>query len=290
MAMNNPEPVILITGCSSGIGYHCAHALQQRGWRVFAGARGTGDVARLRDEGLEALQLDVDDEASIDRAFGEILDATEDRLDAVFNNAGYGQPGAVEDLPRQALRAQFETNLFGVQAVARRALPVFRRQGHGRLVMHSSLLGFVALPYRGAYNASKFALEGLTDTLRQELTGTAIHTSLIQTGPIDSQFRANAEAMFHRWIGRNASAHRDTYNAFAKRLAGNGDTPFCLGPEAVERALVRALTARRPKARYHVTFPSHVFKVARWLLPTRLLDWFLMTATASERRPPRRCE
>jgi len=275
---------ILITGCSSGIGAHCAHALKQRGWRVFASARGAGDVARLRQQGLEAVQLDVDDEASIDKAFGEVLDATGGRLDAVFNNAGYGQPGAVEDLPRDALRAQFETNVFGLQAVTRRALPIMRQQGFGRIIMHSSLLGFVAMPYRGAYNATKFALEGLTDTLRQELSGTGIQVSLIQTGPVDSRFRENAEAMFHRWIARDASAHVETYKALAHRLAGNGDTPFCLGPEAVEKKLVRALEARRPKARYHVTLPSHAFKIARWFLPAKSLDRLLMAATASERR------
>jgi NAD(P)-dependent dehydrogenase (short-subunit alcohol dehydrogenase family) len=282
--MSDSAPVILITGCSTGIGAHCAQALQGRGWRVFASARQPEDVDRLRQAGLEAVPLDVDNEASIDQAFDELLAASGGRLDAVFNNAGYGQPGAVEDLPRDALRAQFETNLFGVQAVVRRALLVFRRQGHGRIVMHSSLLGFVAIPYRGAYNASKFALEGLTDTLRQELTGTGIHVSLIQTGPVESRFRANAEAMFHRWIEPEASAHRATYKAIAHRLAGNGNTPFCLGPEAVEKQLVRALTARRPKARYHVTLPSHIFKLARWLLPPRLLDRFILKATASERR------
>ncbi len=282
--MSDSAPVILITGCSSGIGAHCAHALQRRGWRVFASARKTDDAVRLREAGLEAVQLDVDDETSIDQAFDELLNATAGRLDAVFNNAGYGQPGAVEDLPRDAMRAQFETNLFGVQAVIRRALPVFRRQGHGRIIMHSSLLGFVAMPYRGAYNASKFALEGLSDTLRQELTGTGIRVSLIQTGPITSRFRDNAETMFHRWIDRDASAHRSSYEAIAHRLAGNGDTPFCLGPEAVERKLVHALEARRPKARYHVTTPSHIFKLARWLLPAKWLDRFLLAATASERR------
>lgn len=251
---------------------------------MFASARQSADVARLRGDGLEALALDVSDETSVANAMATLLQGTGGRLDAVFNNAGYGQPGAVEDLPREVLRAQFETNVLGAQAVVRHALPVFRRQGHGRVVMHSSLLGFVAMPYRGAYNASKFALEGLTDTLRQELHCSGVHVSLIQTGPVTSRFRANAEAMFHRWIDAETSAHRDAYAAYARRLAGQGSTPFSRGPEAVFRRLVHALESTRPKARYHVTVPSHVFKALSRLLPTRLLDRVLMRVTAGERR------
>lgn len=273
-----------MTGCSSGIGEHCAHALQAHGWQVFASARGEDEVARLRDAGLEALVLDVDHDASIKAAVAELLAQTGGCLDAVFNNAGYGQPGAVEDLPRDALRAQFETNLFGAHAVSREVLPVFRHQGHGRIIMHSSLLGFVALPYRGAYNASKFALEGLTDTLRQELRGSGIHVSLIQTGPVSSRFRANAEAKFRHWIDTEHSAHRETYQAYARRLAGNGSLPFARGPEAVFKRLCHALEAPRPKARYHVTVPSHLFKLLQRVLPGRLLDRVLLAATASERR------
>ncbi|MFB4204441.1 SDR family NAD(P)-dependent oxidoreductase [Arhodomonas sp. KWT2] len=282
--MSDQRPVILITGCSSGIGAHCAHALHRRGWRVFASARRAADVERLQGDGLETLVLDVADEDGVAAAVATLLERTGGRLDAVFCNAGYGQPGAVEDLPREALRAQFETNVLGAQAVARHALPVFRRQGHGRVVMHSSLLGFVAMPYRGAYNASKFALEGLTDTLRQELHGSGIHVSLIQTGPVTSRFRANAEAMFRRWIDAETSAHREAYAAYARRLAGSGRTPFSRDPEAVLRRLAHALESPRPKARYHVTVPSHVFKALSRLLPTRLLDRVLMRVTADERR------
>lgn len=276
--MTEPRSV-LITGCSSGIGRHCAFGLQQRGWRVFASARRQEDVAELRAAGLEdALHLDVREDASIEAALATLLERTGGRLDAVFNNAGYGQPGAVEDLPREALREQFETNLFGAQAVLRAVLPVMRRQGHGRIAQHSSVLGFVALPWRGAYNASKYALEGLTDTLRHELAGSGVRVSLIQTGPVRSRFRANGEVAFRRWIDAEASVHREAYQAVAARLAGSGDAPFTLGPEAVLAKLVHALEHRRPKARYHVTVPTHVFKAMKRLLPSRSLDRLLRAA------------
>lgn len=275
---------ILITGCSSGIGEHCARALQQRGWHVFASARSAADVARLAAEGLEALALDVSDIDAVNETVATVLSRTGGRLDAVFNNAGYGQPGAVEDLPTPALRAQFDTNLFGAHAVMRAVLPAMRRQGHGRIVNHSSVLGFITLPYRGAYNASKFALEGLSDTLRQELAGTGIHVSLIQTGPVRSRFRENAERAFRRWIDIESSAHRATYEAVARRLAGSGEVSFTLGPEAVLEKLVHALEHPRPKPRYHVTVPTHLFKALKRLLPTSMLDRALLRSTARERR------
>ena len=157
---------ILITGCSSGIGAAAARALHARGWRVFATAREADDVARLKAEGLESLVLDLDDSASIGAAVTEVLERSGGRLDALFNNGGFGQVGAVEDLTRDALRAQFETNLFGWVELTNRVIPVMRRQGSGRIVMNSSVLGYAAFPYRGAYNAVKFALEGITDTPR----------------------------------------------------------------------------------------------------------------------------
>ncbi len=277
------KPTVLVTGCSSGIGQHCAMALQARGWEVFATARRAEDVTRLEENGLAALALDVTDFDAIDRVVAATLERVEGRLDAVFNNAGYGQPGAVEDLPTAALRAQFETNLLGPHAIIRAVLPAMRRQGYGRIVNHSSVLGFAALPYRGAYNASKFALEGLSDTLRLELTGTGIHVSLMQTGPVASRFRANAERAFRRWIEPETSAHREPYRTFARRLAGEGSTPFSLGPEAVMRKLVHALEHPRPKARYHVTVPTHVFKALRRILPTRALDRVLLRSSRAER-------
>lgn len=284
--MKSPSPPsILITGCSSGIGACAARGLKARGWRVFATARKAEDVARLRDEGFESLRLDLDDPASIHAAFDAVLAATGGTLDALFNNAAYGQPGAVEDLTRAALRAQFETNLFGTLELINRAIPVMRAQGHGRIVNTSSLLGLVALPYRGAYNASKFALEGLTDTLRLELTGSGIHAVLIEPGPIASRFRANARAAFHRHVDPAASAHRARYEGMERRLTKPGPAaPFTLPPEAVLDKLILALERPRPRARYYVTFPTHLFAWARRLLPQRLLDRLLRRVSAGENR------
>jgi len=146
----------------------------------------------LQAEGLESLQLDLCDSQSIQTAFNEIMQRTNGQLYALFNNGAYGIPGAVEDLSRNTLRTQFETNVFGWHELTTLVIPVMRKQGSGRIIQNSSVLGFVAMPFRGAYNASKFAIEGLTDTLRLELKDTGIYISLIEPGPILSQFRHNA--------------------------------------------------------------------------------------------------
>lgn len=274
------DRTILITGCSSGIGYHCARGLANRGWRVFATARRQEDVERLTAEGLESLRLDLDEPASIAAALDAVLERSGGRLDALFNNGAYGQPGAVEDLSRDVLRAQLETNLLGWLDLTNRVIPVMRRQGHGRIVQNSSLLGLVALKWRGAYNASKFALEGLTDTLRLELAGSGIHVSLIEPGPIVSRFRANALAAYRRNIDPEASYHRQRYAAIEARLTNeDSEPPFTLGPEAVLIKLIHALESPRPKPRYRVTFPTHLFAWSRRLLPTRLLDRLLRAAS-----------
>jgi NAD(P)-dependent dehydrogenase (short-subunit alcohol dehydrogenase family) len=214
-----------------------------------------------------------------------VLAATGGRLDALFNNAAYGQPGAVEDLGRAALRAQFETNLFGPLELINRVIPVMRAQGYGRIVNNSSLLGLVALPYRGAYNASKFALEGLTDTLRLELAGSGIHVVLIEPGPIASRFRTNAHAAFHRHIAAAGSAHRVRYEGMVRRLTKPGPAaPFTQPPEAVVRKLIAALESPRPRVRYYVTVPTRLFAWARRLLPYRLLDRVLLRVSAGENR------
>lgn len=276
---------ILITGCSSGIGLCLAENLHGLGHRVFATARKPDDVARLAAQGIESLQLDLDDSASIRGAVDEILRRTRGRLDALINNGAYGQAGAVEDLRREVLRAQFETNLFGWLELINLVLPVMRRQGHGRIINIGSLLGFVALPYRGAYNASKYALEGLTDTLRLELADTAIHVSLIEPGPIASRFRANAFASYQRNIDAEHSAHRERYAALERRLTRPGPVaPFTLPPEAVLRKLLHALTSRRPRLRYYVTFPSHLFAVLRRVLSARMLDRVLSRVAGGEQR------
>ena len=279
------ERVILITGCSSGIGHCAAHGLQARGWRVFATARQSADAERLQAEGLESLPLDVCDAMSIQVAVAEVLAQTGGRLDALFNNAGYGQPGAVEDVSREALREQFETNVLGAHELTRQVIPVMRRQGNGRIIYNSSVLGLVAFPYRGAYVASKFALEGLADTLRLELAGTGIEVSLIEPGPILSRFRNNAHAAYQRHIHAENSPHREQYAAMEARLLKKGPAaPFTLPPEAVLKRLIHALESPRPRARYPVTAPTYLFAALRRLLPTRLLDAILRRASGDGRR------
>ena len=264
---------ILITGCSSGIGHACAHGLAARGWQVIASARKSEDVARLAAEGLKAVALDLNDPASIQDGLGAALAHTGGHLDALFNNGAYGQPGAVEDLTREVLRAQFETNLFGWHDLTRRVIPIMRAQGRGRIVQNSSVLGLIALPFRGAYVASKFALEGLTDTLRLELAGSGIAVSLIEPGPIVSRFRDNAYAVYQRTIDAEQSVHRATYARMVARLTAEGPTqPFTLPPEAVLKKLIHALESRRPQPRYYVTFPTYLMGTLRRVLRTRALD------------------
>ncbi len=271
---------ILITGCSSGIGLDVARGLQQQGWRVFATARRAEDVASLQAQGfIDALQLDVDDTNSISTALGEVLQRTGGTLHALFNNAGYGQPGAVEDISRQAMREQFETNLFGAWELMNAVLPVMRRQGHGRILFNSSVLGFAAMKYRGAYNASKYAMEGLCDTLRLELAGSGIFVSLIEPGPIESRFRPNALQKFLQNVDIQGSVHRDSYEKQLQRLKKEGHAaPFTLPGTAVLAKVEQALAAARPAARYRVTTPTHVFWYLKRLLPTRWLDWVLNKA------------
>ncbi|MBK1642032.1 short-chain dehydrogenase [Chromatium okenii] len=275
MSTNHPRS-ILITGCSSGIGLHCARRLATRGWQVIASARRAESVAQLQQEGLTAVQLDLDDSASIREAVAATLALTGGRLDALFNNGAYGQPGAVEDLSRAVLRAQLETNLLGTHELTCLVLPIMRQQGHGRIVHNSSVLGFVPLAYRGAYVASKYALEGLTDTLRLELRGTGIAVALIEPGPILSQFRANAHQALVANIDRQHSPHCAAYLRAEARLTKAGAAqPFTLSPEAVLLKLIHALDSPRPRARYYVTVPTHLFGALKRILSTRALDWVL---------------
>ena len=276
---------ILITGCSSGIGHTVAHGLAARGWRVFASARKPDDVARLREEGLEALQLDLDNPESIRVAVAEVMARNDGRLGALFNNGGFGQVGAVEDLTRDALREQFETNLFGWIELTNWIVPVMRKQGSGRIVMNSSVLGYAAFPYRGAYNAVKFAVEGISDTLRMELAGSGVHVSLVEPGPIVSRFRENSLPHFEKHIDWQGSVHRATYQAQLERLRAPGPVaPFTLGPEAVLAKVVHALESRWPRARYPVTVPSVAFWWLRRMLPTWAMDRLLRQASGQGRR------
>ena len=264
---------VLITGCSSGIGLASAREMKARGWRVFATARKKKDIERLKDmEGVESLYLDYTEPDSIKKAVAKVLKATGGRLDALFNNGAYGQPGAVEDLRREVLRAQFEAGFFGWHDLTARLIPVMREQGQGRIVFCSSVLGLVSAPYRGAYCAAKFAVEALADALRMELAGSGIDIVLIEPGPIASRFLEHALEAYRRHIDLEGSHHAEIYRARLARLEEGGDQTFKLGPEAVALKLVRALESRKPKPRYYVTVPTYAAALLRRVLPTRLLD------------------
>ena len=283
--MNREQRTVFLTGCSSGIGYCTAHGLRQRGYRVIASARQAADVERLRTEGLECLQLDLDSSESIHQAVEELSAMTGKRLFGLFNNAGFGQPGAVEDLRRDVLRSQFETNVFGTMELTNALLPWMRAAGEGRIIQNSSVLGFVSLAYRGAYNASKYALEGLYDTLRMELVDTNIHAILIEPGPVLSQFRANAMVAFQRNIDIDTSVHREKYLATQKRLTQTGKAvAFTLGPEAVLAKVVKALESPRPRPRYYVTLPTYLFAGLKRILSQRMLDRVLSGVSRGEQK------
>jgi NAD(P)-dependent dehydrogenase (short-subunit alcohol dehydrogenase family) len=269
---------VLVTGCSSGIGRCVATGLARRGYRVFASARKVGDVRALQAMGLESVQLDLADSESIRQAVDTVLARTGGQLYALFNNGAYGQPGAVEDLHREGLREQFETNLFGTVELTNLIIPVMRAQGCGRIIQNSSVLGLVALPYRGAYIASKYALEGIADTLRLELRGSGIYVSLIEPGPIESRFRANSYDAYRRNIDAEQSVHRERYLVMERRLAKEGAAvPFTLPPEAVLEKVIHALESRHPRVRYRVTVPTHLFAALKRVLPGRWMDRLLAT-------------
>ncbi len=247
--------------------------MKARGWRVFATARKPEDIARLKDEeGVESLYLDYAEPHSIEAAAEQVLAATGGKLTALFNNGAYGQPGAVEDLRRDVLRAQFEAGFFGWHDLTRRVIPAMRQQGEGRIVFCSSVLGLVSAPYRGAYCASKFAVEALADALRMELAATGIRIVLIEPGPIASRFLEHALEAYRRNIDLEGSAHREIYRTRIARLEEGGDQTFKLGPEAVALKLVHALESRNPKRRYYVTFPTYAAALLRRVLPARALD------------------
>ena len=276
---------ILITGCSTGIGRCVAEGLKERGYRVFATTRKQSDVEELISLGFESIQLDLASSASIKSAVQSVLKKTNGKLYALFNNGGYGQPGAVEDLSRDVLREQFETNLFGWHELTCMLIPVMRKQGFGRIIQNSSVLGFVALKYRGAYNASKFALEGLTDTLRMELEGTGIYLSLIEPGPILTEFRKNALKAYKRNINLEGSVHTEIYKRLEDKLSHDeAVVPFTLGPEAVLERVIYALESKRPKERYYVTKPTYGFAWLKRVLTDRAMDRLLIKASGAENK------
>ncbi len=270
------EKTVLITGCSTGIGYDAAHGLRARGWRVFASCRKEADCVRLRSEGFDSPRIDYEDEASIAKGLGEVLEATGGRLDALFNNGAYAIAGPVEDIPTEAMRTIFQANFIGWHDLTRRVIPVMRAQGAGRIVQCSSVLGLVAMKWRGAYVATKFAVEGLSDSMRMELKGTGIHVSILDPGPIDTAFRSNAIKQFEKWIDWENSARVDEYRATLLDQLYKGSSK---GPQwpasAVTKKLVHALEAPRPKLRYYVTTPTYLMGTLRRILPARALDWIL---------------
>ena len=268
---------ILITGCSSGIGYDAAHGLRAKGWRVFATCRRDSDVERLKSEGFESYRLDYADEGSIHSALAHVLADTGGTLDALYNNGAFACPGAVEDLPRGALREIFETNLFGYHDLTRQVIPVMRAQGHGRIINCSSVLGFTPLKWRGAYNSTKFALEGLTQTLRLEMRGTGIDVILIEPGPITSDIRVKSIPQFERWIDWENSPLAEAYRTVLRdRLyKSSGPDRFELPASAVTKKLIHALESPMPKLHYYVTTPTYVMAALKRILPVRAWEWLI---------------
>lgn len=270
------QRTILITGCSSGIGLACAKVLKERGWRVLATARRAEDQNMLREEvGVEPLSLELADPDSVANCAADALARSGGRLDALFNNAAYGQVGAVEDLTPDVLRRQIEVNLIAQHDLTRRILSTMRGQGHGRIVQCSSVLGLVSAPMRGAYCASKFAMEALSDAMRMELAGTGIHVSLIEPGPIRTRFVETALANFIKTVDIAASPHRERYEARLAGMQQGGRNRFKLEPEAVAAKLVHAVESPRPKRRYYVTTPTYASAALKRLAPQGAIDWFV---------------
>lgn len=273
---------IIITGCSSGIGLCAALTLHARGYRIFATARKTQDVMFLQQQGFDAVQLDLNDSTSIQAAVADIDRRTAGNIYGLINNAGYGQAGAVEDLSRAALRQQFETNVFGLQELTNLIIPWMRTKGSGRIINVSSLLGMVSMPYRGAYNASKYALEGLTDALRLELRGSGIFVVLIEPGPIVSHFRDTVLANVGS-LNIDSSVHRHSYQQMiANTQAKKNAEPFTKPPEAVVKKMVHALESPKPKLRYYVTVPTYVLTTFKRFLPSKVFDWLMIKISENE--------
>ncbi|NOY16623.1 MAG: SDR family NAD(P)-dependent oxidoreductase [Gammaproteobacteria bacterium] len=270
---------VLITGCSSGIGLTLATGLHERGYRVYASVRKKQDVEKIRQMGLNCVQLDLANTGSIRQAVEEVLGQTGNQLYALINNGAYGQPGAVEDLSSDVLRRQFETNLFGTHELTRLLIPRLRQQPRSHIIQISSLLGFICLPYRGAYNASKYALEALTDTMRLELASSGVYISLIEPGPVASHFRKNAYRAFTSAINPENSIYREAYQKEINRMQSDKPVPFTLPADAVLKKVIHALESKKPRIRYTVTKPAHVFKLLKRILPDRWMDSILILAS-----------
>ncbi|MEZ5537906.1 MAG: SDR family NAD(P)-dependent oxidoreductase [Thiolinea sp.] len=274
---------VLVTGCSSGIGYCVAKGLRERGYNVFATARKPDDIERLEREGFKVIPLELSDPQSVQDCAYELMLRTNNEVYAVFHNGAYGQAGALEDISREVLEKQFAANVFGWHQLTNLLLPLMRHAGQGRIIYNSSVLGIISLPFRGSYNASKYAIEGLADTLRLELYNTDIHVSLIEPGPIESRFRANSLQALRSNVDIDASFHRRKYEAAIRRLEKEGPAaPFTLPPEAVLKKVIHALESERPKAHYPVTFPTYLFSTLKRILPTRAMDKVLRHVSYKE--------
>lgn len=250
---------VLITGCSSGIGLESALELQRLGFQVLAACRKPDDVALMTSRGLTGILLDLDKPQSVDRAADEIIALTDNRLYGIFNNAGYGVYGELTTVSREQLEQQFSSNFFGAHQLTMRLLPAMIPHGEGRIVMTSSVMGLISTPGRGAYAASKYALEAWSDALRMELRHTGIRVSLIEPGPIRTRFTDNVN-----------QTRRD------KPVENPGIAArFTLGPEAVVEKVRHAFTSAHPKMRYPVTLVTHAVSVLKRLLPGRLMDKIL---------------
>jgi len=262
---------VLITGCSSGIGLDAAHYLKRQGYHVIASVRQTKDVDLLSNAGIECIELDLKSTESIDSAISYINDK-HPKLYGLVNNGAYGQAGAVEDLSRDALREQFETNLFGTHELTQKLIPLFRKNNIGRIVQVSSVLGVIALPMRGAYNASKFALEGLTDTQRLELIDTNIKIILIEPGAIETKFRENCLHYFNKNIDEENSLYKNQYRAMKERLNRKEGAKFTAPAERVSKDIYHALSSPKPKIRYRITTPTVIGAKLKRLLSDRMMD------------------
>lgn len=253
------QRTVVITGCSSGIGLAAANDLLARGYKVIATCRKTEDVARMNTLGFIGLQLDLDDPASVDRAADDVIALTENRLFALFNNGGFGVYGPLHTLSRQQLEQQFSTNFFGTHQLTMRLLPALQASGNGRIINTSSVLGLVSTPGRGAYAASKYALEAWSDALRLELYRSGVRVSLIEPGPIKTQFTDNVTQGEQNKPVRNPG--------IAAR--------FTLPPEAILPKLRHALESKHPRLRYPVTLVAHIMGLLKRLLPGWMMDRIL---------------
>lgn len=275
--------IIFITGCSTGIGFDSVFTLQKRGHRVIASCRKIDDVEKLSAMGVETLLLDVSDSTSIQKAVPDLLTRTGGRLDILINNAGYGQAGALEDISRDVMRKQFETNVFGLLELTNLLIPIMRQQGQGRIINISSILGIISMPFRGAYNASKYAVEGISDTLRLELHSSGIDVVTIEPGPIESRFRDNVVDSSLQNVPMSQSHFKKQYEVMhTSYKQAKSDSFFTKKTDAVIAKLIHAIESKRPKAKYAVTFPAHLFIFLKRFLSTRLMDKLFLLLSKKE--------